>query len=287
MSNSLSFSSSPLNKIIGTKYYDLESTLTVMKNLWTFSIIQGFEFQHLAEWNRNYPPKDKDPRYDRYEAWKDSKKYTIEEIAKILNDVKIPILSIHGNRDIGILCCSDNPDDIEDAKKLILDAVNLAELVGAKICVFHLWDTSDEKFDPVIQKEIIDSIAISFPKIRLSIENIPTSLKNYTPFDLVENFNWITLDLRWAALYDELNKFSILREKIVNVHIRGTLEGTEWKLKNAPFTIYEALDTIINKWNYKGIFTFEPEGKLSGATWDDLVKAINSIKKVVSASILE
>ena len=250
-----------------------------MEKLWKFSIIQGFEFQHLAEWNGDHPPKDEDPRYDRYGAWKDSKKYTIEEIAEKINKVKIPILSIHGNRDIGILCCSDKPEDIKDAKKLIIDDINLGIMVDSKICVFHLWDTSEEKFNPSIQKEIIDKIAVNFPKIQISVENIPTNLRNYTPFELVKIFNWVTLDLRWAALYDELNKFSTLKNKIVNIHIRGELEGTEWRLKNAPFTIHKALDITINKWSYKGVLTFEPEGRLSGASWESLVEAIDSIKK--------
>jgi len=128
---------------------------------------------------------------------------------------------------------------------------------------------------------LIKEIAINFPKIQISVENIPTKLYNYTPYELVKDFNWITLDLRWAAVYDELNKFFKVKDKIVNIHVRGTLEGTEWKLKNAPFTVYEALDLIINEWNYKNLLTIEPEGGLAGASWEDLVIAIGSLNKMI------
>ena len=279
MKNSLSFSTSPLTRIINAEYYDLESTLGVMEKLWEFSIIQGYEFQHLAEWDRDTPPRDSDPRYNRFGAWKDSIKYTIEEIAEKLNNIPVSILSVHGNRDIGILACSNKSEDIKNAKKLIIQAINLAKMVSAKICVFHLWDTHDEKFDPLKLKNTIDKIAINFPKVQISVENILTNLKNYTPFELIKIFNWITLDLRWAGLYDELNKFSTVKNKIVNIHVRGQLEGNEWKLKNAPFTLYGALDIIINQWKYKGILTFEPEGGLGGTLWENLVGAIDLIKK--------
>jgi hypothetical protein len=259
MKNFLSFSSSPLSRIIKAKYYDLESTLKVMKKLWQSSEIQGFELQHLAEWQRNQPPRDNDPRYDRSGAWKDSRKYKVEKIVENVKRNGVPILSVHGNRDIGILCCSDKSDDINNAKRLITESVEIAKGLNAKICVFHMWNTKGDKFDLSKQKCLIKEIALNYPKIQISIENIPIELKNYTPYDLVKDFKWITLDLRWAAVYDELKKFFNLRNKIVNIHIRGILEGNEWKLKEAPFTLHKALNVIINDWKYKGLFTIEPE----------------------------
>ncbi len=286
MKNLLSFSTSPLTRILAVTYYDFESTIKAMEKLWKFSVLQGFELQHLAEWQSDLPPRDNDPRYDRYGAWEASIKYTVEEIADKVNKAGIPVLSIHGNRDIGILCCSNTSEDIKNGKRLIMEAIKIAEMVGAEICVFHLWDTYDEKFDPSVQKDLMKEIVLTFPKIKISVENIPTKLINYTPYELVKDFKWITLDLRWAAVYDELNKFFKVKDKIVNIHIRGTLEGTEWKLKNSPFTVYEALDIIINEWNYKKLLTIEPEGGLTGVSWEDLVEAIGSIKKVINASIM-
>jgi hypothetical protein len=281
MVNFLSFSSSPLTRIINANYYDLESTFKVMKKLSIFTNINGFELQYLAEWQRDFPPRDNDPRYDRYRTWKDSMKYTVKELAEKINETGISILSIHGNRDIGILCCSNNSQDIQKAKKLITETCVLAEMVNARICVFHLWDTSLNNFNISTQMEIISEIANNFSNIKLSVENIPTKLQNCTPYELVKHFNWITLDLRWAVLYEELRRFFFKKKKIINIHIRGTLEGGEWKLKEAPFTVYEALDLIINEWKYEGVLTIEPEGGLVGASWQDLIEAVNSISKVI------
>lgn len=287
MKNYLSFSSSPLTRMIKAEYYDLESTLKAMRKLWKFSILQGFELQHLAEWQKDFPPRDDDPRYNRYGTWKSSIKYKVEDIAEKVNKVGVPVLSIHGNRDIGILCCSDESKDVKNAKRLIAEAAIIAERVHAKICVFHMWDTNNNNYDLSIQNELINEIAINHPKIQLSVENIPTKLKNYTPYDLVKKFKWITLDLRWVAIYNELNKFFNIKDKIVNIHVRGTLEGTELKLKGAPFTIYEAINLIKNDWNYKGLFTIEPEGGLNKASWEDLVKAISSINNLITNSVIE
>jgi hypothetical protein len=276
--NKLSFSSAPLTRIINSKYYNLDDTIDVMLKLWDFSIIQGFEFQLLAEWNRRHPPKDDDPRYSMINNWNDSLKYNITEIASQLNDVRVPILSIHGNRDIGILLCSENHEDINNAKHLIIETANLAELVNAEICVFHIWDTKKESLNVYSLKEIVHKISAQFPKIKLTVENIPTSMPNLTPFELIKDFKWITVDLRWCALYDELKKFSKIKQKIINIHVRGELDRNEWKLKNSPFTLEEAFDVVLKQWNYKGVLTFEPEGGLSKAKWVNLINALNSIK---------
>ena len=57
--------------------------------------------------------------------------------------------------------------------------------------------------------------------------------------------------------------------------------------KIAPFTIYEAINLIKNDWNYKGLFIIEPEGGLNEASWEDLVKAISSIKNLITNSVIE
>jgi len=109
------------------------------------------------------------------------------------------------------------------------------------------------------------------------VENVPTHLSSFTPFELVKQFEWITLDLRWAALYDELDKFEAVKEKIVNVHLRGRLVGSKWVLDDAPFDFYEALNYIKSKWNYTGLLTMEPSGLRDG-NWENLVIAMLSLR---------
>ena len=102
------------------------------------------------------------------------------------------------------------------------------------LCVFHLWDTWKEGFVPRFLQNVLLEIAAQYPGVKASVENVPTHLAGSTPFELVRQFEWITLDLRWAALYDELDRFELVRERLANVHLRGRLEGSEWMLDGAP-----------------------------------------------------
>jgi hypothetical protein len=113
--------------------------------------------------------------------------------------------------------------------------------------------------------------------MKITIENMPTHLKNYTPFSLVNLFDWITLDLRWAAMFDELGKFQSIKEKILNIHVRGKLQNEQWIIQDAPFILQEALDNIINGWKYDKFLTIEPEGGLKSSKSDKLIEATQNV----------
>jgi len=74
--NPISISTAPINRLIGKPYYDLHSTIEVMQRLWQESVVDGFEFQNLAEWDRENPPRDDDEQGNRLAAWTESLKYT-------------------------------------------------------------------------------------------------------------------------------------------------------------------------------------------------------------------
>ena len=272
--NPISISVAPTTKVIGKRYYNLPGAIELMERLWQESVVDGFEFQNLAEWDAENPPRDE--REKRLAAWNDSQKYTAEEIAASLQETGLPILSVHANRDVGICLCSGQEDDLDTGKRLLHEALYLAEKVGASVCVFHLWDTWKEAFDSSGLQDALYEIALQYPRVKPAVENVPTHLAGFTPFELVRRFEWITLDLRWVALYDELDRFEIVRKRIANVHLRGRLEGDGWVLEDAPFGFYEALDTIRSEWGYSGLLTMEPEG-LHG-DWENLVAAMSSLR---------
>lgn len=110
------------------------------------------------------------------------------------------------------------------------------------------------------------------------MENIPTHLKKHTPFSLVKLFDYVTLDIKWASLYNELNMFEPMISKVVNVHLRGTLREDRWFLNNSNLGFYEALDLIRNRWKYSGLLTVEPEGKRDTSLFNSFVKAMKSLK---------
>ena len=95
---------------------------------------------------------------------------------------------------------------------------------------------------------------------------------------MVKLFNYVTLDIKWVSLYNELNVFESIIGKVVNVHLRGSLREDRWFLNSLSFGFYEALDLIRNRWEYPGLFTVEPEGKRDSSLFDCFVKAMRSLR---------
>jgi hypothetical protein len=272
--NPISLSITPATAAIGQRYYDLLAAIELMHCLWQESVLDGFEFQNLAEWDAAGPPRDE--AQGRLAAWQDSRRYTPGELAGRLRATGLPVLSVHANRDVGICLCSGDAQDLIRGQKLIHSSLALAEKVGAPVCVFHLWDTWKDAFDPTVLQRVLREAAADHPAVKASVENVPTRLTGSTPFDLVQQFEWITLDLQWAALYDELDRFESVLDRIVNVHLRGRLAGNTWRLDGAPFRFYEALRLLRQEWGYRGLLTMEPAGLRDGDL-EGLVAAMASL----------
>jgi hypothetical protein len=272
--NLISLSAAPANIVIGKQYYDLLASIEFMNYMQQKDIIDGFEFQLLEEWNENLPPIDE--REKRLVAWHNSPKYSIDNIIALIKESGANILSVHAKRDIGIYLCSSNSSDIEEGKRLINETLYFTNQIGGCLCIFHLWDTWKEEINIQFLYETLLKISSKYPTVKASVENVPTHMKGCTPFELVKQFQWITLDLQWAALYNELEKFTEVKDKIVNVHLRGKLEQSRWVLKGSPFEFYEAIKKIREKWEYKGILTMEPN-ELKAGELNEFISAMSSL----------
>lgn len=273
----LSITTAPLNRLTGGFYTDLSNTIEIMRKIWGSSIVDGFEFQNLAEWDIRGPPRDIRINSDRITAWEKSTKFTTIEKGDLLRTSGAPVISVHANRDVGICLCSEDEADQELGRQMVHETHQLAELVGSEIVVFHLWDTWKANFDPEQLRNELNKITSSYPGVTATVENVPTHLEGHTPFDIVRKFDWITLDTRWAGMYDELDAFEELQDKIINVHLRGSLEGDSWILHDSPFTFDWALDRICNKWGYSGLLTVEPERGRGPPGWDGFIKAMKRL----------
>jgi sugar phosphate isomerase/epimerase len=275
MTNLISASSAPIAGFGDKEYYDLLGTLEVLKRVFIESVVDGFELQLEPEWDGENPPlTDAD-----WADWTKTPKYTAEQIVELVKKVKLPILSVHASRDVGSYLCSDREQDWEKGKRVIYDSLLIAEKLGARVCVFHLWDTWKTNFDvDRIEKTFLD-LARQFPKVKASVENVPTHLEDCTPFELAKRFKHVTLDLRWAALYDELDRFESLIRNVVNVHLRGSLKGDKWTIGRSSFGFYEALNKIRNNWKYVGLLTVEPEGKIDGSLFENFLEAMRSLRE--------
>jgi len=274
MANLISVSSAPIAKLGDKKYYDLLGTLEVLKKVFQESAVDGFELQLEPEWDSENPPLID----GQFTDWTKIPKYTCEKILAILKREKLPILSVHASRDIGNYLCSNKERDIEKGKRVIYESLSLTSDLGTEVCVFHLWDTWKTKFDLKHLQKVFSDIAAQFPEVKASVENIPTHFKRRTPFALVRLFDYVTLDLRWASQYDELNAFESIIDRIVNVHLRGRLERERWVLDRSSFSFYEALDRIRNEWGYSGLFTLEPEGGIRSSCFNNFVIAMSSLR---------
>ena len=280
--NIISISTAPSNQLVGKPFYDLYATLEVMQKFWAEAVFNGFEFQNVAEWNAENPPRDEGER--RLTYWTDSQKYKIDQIATFLGALGLPVHSVHANRDIGICLCSGQPEEIDVGRRLIHESLSLAEQVRASVCVFHLWDTQSEEFDTAFVHDTFAEIAAQYPSVKASAENVPTQLQGATPFDLAREYDWITLDLRWVALYDELDRFAALKDHIVNVHLRGEIENGRWAIPadwfpaQKSFDFYQAVDVIKNQWGYEGLLTVESIPPNS--TWQDILSAAASLREI-------
>jgi len=278
LKNLISVSSAPIARLGDKEYYDLIGTIGVMRKVFSESVVDGFELQLEPEWDSSNPPlTDRD-----FADWTKTPKYTAREIVSMLKRESLPILSVHGSRDIGNYLCSSRDLDWEKGKQVIYDALFIASELGAGICVFHLWDTWATSFDLGRIRETFNEIAHQFPNVKASVENIPTHLEGYTPFGLVKSFDYVTLDLRWAALYDELNYFETVIDKVVNVHLRGKLLQGKWVLGHPGFDFYEALKRIRDSWGYGGLLTMEPDGAIKGpfdsSCFDSFISAMRTLR---------
>jgi hypothetical protein len=275
MASLISVSSAPIAGYGDKEYYDLLGTLEVMKTIFRESVVDGFELQLEPEWDIEKPPVTDIILAD----WTKTPKYSAEEIVALVAKAKLPILSVHASRDVGNYLCSNREKDWERGRRVIHEALSIAEGLHSKVCVFHLWDTWKTDFDVHHIKRIFSDTVSQFPKVSASVENIPTHLKGFTPVELVRSFDFVTLDLRWAALYGELDSFESIVDTIVNVHMRGKLQGGRWFMDRSSFSFYEALDKIRRKWKYTGLLTMEPEGEINASFMKDFLKAMHHLRK--------
>jgi hypothetical protein len=273
MKNLISVSSAPIAGLGGKEYYDLLGTIEVMKKILEEEVVDGFELQLEPEWDReNAPLTDID-----WADWNKTPKFTAEEIVELVKG--LPILSVHASRDVGNYLCSDNERDWEKGKRVILDALSVAEMLRVEICVFHVWDTWKSRFDLHNVESIFLKIAEQFPKVIASVENVPTHLDGHSPFLLVKSFEHITLDLRWASMYNELEAFESIVSRLANVHLRGSLKKNKWFLDRSELDFYETLNKIRNDWKYSGLLTVEPEGRIDPSLFKSFLQAMSSLNE--------
>ncbi len=278
----LSLSTGSLSHLFSSEYHDFEAIQSAMVLLHAHAEVDGFEFQKIAEWDSVGPPRDAyragRPTEFRTRAWESCSKYTTAEIGRSIKAAGLPILSVHANRDVGICLCTRCEDDVDRGSELIYETLSLCSILESKVAVFHFWDSMAKTIDTAFLRETMDSIQQVHPTIKATIENIPTSVDGLTPLELAKKFDSLTLDTRWACMYDELKGFAEVLPRIANVHLRARLLDQEWIFDSPDWTLEEVIDLIRHTWGYSGLITVEPEGGYHASAIEDIVVATKALR---------
>ena len=277
----LSVSSSPLNSHmdIQTPYYDLQSTVEVMDRVLSDCEIDGFELQLMEDWNKKNPPLSYSNE-KKISNWKKAPDYSVDDIVNMLLPLRESILTVHANKDIGILLCSENEKDVGIGLYLLHEALGISKRLQAKHCVVHLWDYWKKHFDfSRVCRQIVE-----LGSDKICVENIPTHYMDKKPNQMLTNFDSITLDVKFAYMFDEIMAYEGLCSRIRNVHLSGHLSDGVWHVEKVPkenmgSTLEEIIKNLVGSWDYQGIFTVESIPK--DQTWGSTMEGLNRLKNCI------
>lgn len=277
----LSVSTSPLNSHmeIQTPYFDLQSTVEVMDKALSDCGIDGFEVQLMEDWNKKNPPLSYNHE-KKIANWKKAPDYSVDDIVNMLLPLRDSILTIHANKDIGILLCSENEKEVGIGVHLLHEALAISQRLQVKHCVVHLWDYWKERFDFPRVCRLIEKIASE----KVCVENIPTHYMGKKPYQMLTDFESITLDVKFAYMFDEITAYERLSSRIRNVHLSGHLSDGVWNIQRVPeknigSTLEEVITYLIGSWGYQGLFTVESIPK--DQTWADTMEGLNKLKNLI------
>jgi hypothetical protein len=276
----LSVSTGPLNshKDIRTPYYDLQSTVEVMARTRSDSDIDGFELQLMEDWNKKSPPQSHSNEKN-IANWKKAPDYSVGDVIKAVMPLKESILTVHANKDIGILLCSEDSKEVDIGLHLLHEALSITEGLEAKYCVVHLWDYWKEHFDYPRVCGLIEEISSD----KVCVENTPAHYMGKKPHQMLRGFDSITLDVKFAYMFDEIEAYQEHVSRVRNVHLSGQLADGKWGVSQYPetnigVTLEEIIENLIETWGYQGILTVESVPK--DQTWDDTMKGLNKLKQL-------
>jgi sugar phosphate isomerase/epimerase len=267
--NRMSLSTGWLPRLSDRPFYELSSVIDMMKRFSKESHVDGFEFALLPEWDSESPP------LTPTSAPSGCEKHTIEEVLDILTRQDFSILSVHANRDVGSYLCSGKPEQVAKGIKLMDESLRFTQTIKSPICVFHFWDPWKKHFDLPFLKTVYNKYQMKYRKTEISIENIPTLNRLTSPYELMQSFRYKTLDLKWASMADEFDRFVDTIEQVDNVHIQGRYQNGVLA-PTIGILDYETALKRIKETSYEGIFTVELEGKVD---YDTMLRCIDKLRE--------
>ncbi|MFW6083563.1 MAG: sugar phosphate isomerase/epimerase family protein [Thermoplasmatota archaeon] len=218
------------------------------------------EFTFLPEWSTDRPPIGRTAA-----DWDNCPKPSYDDLIDTLEEIPTP--TVHINRDVGDMLCSEYEEMVERGKDTLENNLAAAEEMGSKVAVIHLWDTRAEHLDIEQLWKDVEAIAERYDQISIAVENVPISAERYdvekawtTLDDLMSEGHGFTLDLNWCSFYDNFSELKAFRDRILNVHLQGYVleENDESTLKprKGELDILRALEKFCKE-GYDGYVTLE------------------------------
>ncbi len=202
---------------VGESFTDYEAIPEAFKEL----DVSGLEFTFLPEWSPDRPPLGRTAA-----DWESCPKPSFKELTDTLEDIPTP--TVHINRDVGDMLCSEDEDMLERGKNTLEDNLAAAEKLGSDVAVIHLWDTRAEHLDLEDLWKKVEAIAERHDQISIAVENVPISAEKFNVEkawgeldSLMSKRHGFTLDLSWCSFYDNFSELKAFRYQILNVHLQG------------------------------------------------------------------
>lgn len=271
--NKLLISTASLPIAMGKEFTDFHDIPNACSKL----DIDGIELVFLPEWDSSAPPIT-----PTSSDWNTAQKVNVIDLANYIKKNMINVPSVHLNRDIGSLLCSD-VSNIKRGQKILEENLEAAWLLNSEIAVLHLWDTYKENIDIDFLLKKVYEVSQKYP-IKIAIENVPISDKSqniesiWTHLEeMMPKSYGFTLDLNWCSLYNNFTELSKYISLILNVHVQGYLNQD-----NKIVPIVGTLDYIpclhsIKSTNYNRYITLELN-RIKGI--NDYIQSLKFIKTI-------
>ncbi|ERJ11013.1 sugar phosphate isomerase/epimerase family protein [Haloplasma contractile] len=211
-------STTMLPRAIGKDFTDYTAIPMVISQL----EVDGVELVFLPEWDTRFAPITKTSA-----DWDSCQKISVSDIANWIKQHQINVPSVHLNRDIGNLLCSNDLTLIKRGEKILEENLAAASTLKTEVVVLHLWDTYKNKIDIIELYNRVYEICKTY-SLKLTIENIPLSDQTITTLQawsilkkLMPDHYGFTLDLNWCSLYDNFEELLSMIKSIHNIHVQG------------------------------------------------------------------
>ena len=160
-----------------------------------------------------------------YPSWYDS----VERIGRDLTTSKLKFPAMHAEKSIGLSLGKASAEEREQGIRLFTENCRLAEMLGTRVLVLHLWNWPDldDHLDYNLQSLVTCLDIAGRFHVQLAIETIPA--RKATPLDNVQRALEydarcaIALDTEFLAQYQQLDEVfqrQSLWPHIVHVHIK-------------------------------------------------------------------